>query len=83
MNSSLLFFPAVGFVYVLPLAQRPRPSPPVWSSDLPRSGCLGDLGFALPDLGWEEARGAVKVQLGVRVVGRLLLNEVSHPKDFP
>lgn len=76
MNSSLLFFPAVGFVYVVPLTQRPRPSPPAWSSDIPWSECHGDLGFPLPDLGWKEARGAVRVQIGVRVVDPCLMG--SH-----
>lgn len=68
MNSSLLFFPVVGFVYVLPLAQRPSPSPPACSSHPPWSHCLGELCLSLTDLRWEEAKGVVKVQLGVRLV---------------
>lgn len=82
MNSSLSFFLAVGFVYVLPLAQRPRPSPPVWSSDPPWSDCLGDLCFSLADLRWEEAKGLVKVQLGVSVVD-LCFREFGIQKIFP
>lgn len=82
MNSCLLFFPPVGFVYVLPLAQRRRPSPPACSSDPPWSHCLGELCFSLPDLRWEEAKGVVKVQLGVRVVD-LCFRGFGIRKIFP
>lgn len=66
--SSLLSFPALAFVYIPPLAHRPRPSPSVWSSDPPWSDIQKDFCFFLTDSKWEEAKAVVKVQLGVRVV---------------
>lgn len=82
MNSSLLFFPAVGFVYVQLLAPSHRPSPPVWSSGPPWSGYLGDLCFSLTHLRWEETKRVVKVQLGVRLVD-LCFRGFGIQKIFP